>query len=123
MLSRSLFDVLRKLLRLDGMIDEAPLLCSLTANAIRICAKHIGVVAANLALVRQASQSTRSGQNAQQRQLRQADCGGAVVHEDDLVASQSQLVTASGRRAITSSENLHPGISARTFPPIPRFLP
>src|SRR5260370_34063300 len=104
------------------MIDEAPLLCSLTANAIRICAKHIGMVPADLALVREASQSARSGQDAQQRQLRQANRGGAVVHEDDLVASQSQLVTPSGRRSITRSEKLQSRMRPRVFDLIPCFI-
>src|SRR6267378_745843 len=58
---RALFDVLRELLRLNHFIDQPPLLCSLTANPIGICAEHVGMIPPHLALVRNAGQSARSG--------------------------------------------------------------
>jgi len=52
---RALFDVLGKLLRLDGVINQPPLLCSLTANTIRVGAKHVGMIATHFTLVCHAS--------------------------------------------------------------------
>src|SRR5260370_5280114 len=80
------------------------------------------MVAAHFALVRHASQSARSGQNSQQRQFRQTDRRGAVVHENNFIASQRQLVATSGRRSIAGGKKLQSRMRARVLDSVPRFI-
>src|SRR5712692_4262193 len=80
------------------------------------------MIAAHPAFVRYSSQPARSGQNTQQRQLRQTDRRRAVVYENDFITSECQLVTASSRCSIAGSEKLQSGMRACIFDPIPGLI-
>ena len=95
------------------MVYEPPLLGAISANAFGSGAEDVGKVAAHLALVDQPSQPARSGQHAQQRDLRQAHGRGAVVDHRDLVAGERQFVAAAGRRAVQRGEELEARVAAR----------
>ena len=56
-------------------VDEAPLHRLLPLHALGAGREHVGQVAADVALVDQACQSTSPGQDRQQRHLRQRDGG------------------------------------------------
>ena len=78
-----------------------------------------------LALVerhRQARQPARSEQDSQQRQFGQAHSGRTIIHQDDFIAGQRQLVPSTGCRSIAGYQELQPRISARIFDPVARFI-
>src|SRR5207245_5717331 len=95
--------------------------CS-SRSAVRVCTEQVSMIPADSSLVRHARQPARSGQNAKQGEFRQTDRGGAVVHENDFIASQRQFITPSGRRAIARSKKLQSGVCTRVFNPVPSFI-
>src|SRR5437879_1667259 len=56
-------------LRLRGVVHQLPLPCAVSAHAFARRAEHVGEVAPDLALVGNAREATRSGEDAQQREL------------------------------------------------------
>ena len=96
----------RKLLRLHDVVYQSPILGSLSAYAVLVGAKHVREILPDLSLVRQACEPARSWQNAKERKFRQADCGRAIIDEDDFVARQREFVSAACSCSIASGEKL-----------------
>src|SRR5206468_6466227 len=90
----ALLHVLGKLLGLNDFVDETPVFGALAANAVLIRAKNVGMITANFSLVGEARQPAGSGQNAQQRQLRQTYGGGTIIDQNDFIAGKSQFVAS-----------------------------
>src|SRR5438309_1951917 len=67
-------------------------------------------------------QPTRSRQNAQQRKLRQANRGGAVVNQNDFIASERQLVPSASRCSVTGGQEFETGMRAGILDPIACFV-
>ncbi|MNN33363.1 hypothetical protein D3C81_1471220 [compost metagenome] len=70
------------------------------------------MVAAHAALVGHARQAAGAGQHAEQRHFGQADRGGAVIHQQDFIASQRQFVAAAGGGAVAGGDELDAGMAA-----------
>jgi hypothetical protein len=68
-------------------------------------AEDVGEVAPHLALVHDARQAAGAGQHGQQRDLGQAHRGRGVVHQQDLVAGERQLVPAAAHAPFTAARN------------------
>jgi hypothetical protein len=71
-----------------------------------------------MALVGHAGQAAGAGQHAQQRHFGQADGAAAVVHQDDLVAGQGQLVAAAGAGAVDGGQELQAAVRAESSRPL-----
>ena len=111
-----------ELLRLDDFIDEAPVFGALAADAVGIGAEHVGVIAADFALVGHAREAAGAGQNAEQRKFGEADGGRAIVDEDDVVAGEREFVAAAGGRAVERGEKFQAGVCAGVFDSVARFI-
>ena len=103
-------------------IDQAPLDRALSLDPFGNRAEDVRKIAPHLALVDDARQSARSRQDAQQRRLRQADRGIPVVHQQDLVAGERQLVAAAGADAVDRGEELEAGVLAGVLDREPCFV-
>src|ERR1700756_4053737 len=101
-----MFNMFCKLLRLDDVVHQPPILGPLSTHAVLIGAEHVREILPNFSLVGQARESAGSRQNAEQRKLRQADCGRAVIDEDDFVTSQSEFISAACGGSVASGEKL-----------------
>ena len=73
-------------------------------------------------LVHQAPVFGGAGQHAEQRHLRQADRAGAVVHQNDFVAGQRQLVAATGASAVDGREEFQAAVLGRVFQTVAGFV-
>src|SRR5205807_2003398 len=104
------------------VIDEPPRLCTIGAHAFGGGAKHVGEVAPDLALVDEARQPARSGQDAEQRHLGQADGARSVVDHDDLVAGERELIAAAGAGAIYGGDEFEAGMRARILDAVARLV-
>ena len=104
-----------ELLRLRDVVDQFPLQGAVRAHALRGAAEHVCAIAPYLALVGQACQSAGARQDAEQRYLRQAHGGRAVVDHQDLVAGECQLVAAARHGAVHCGEKFQPVVPARIF--------
>ena len=62
------------------------------------------------------------GQDSKQRRFRQADSGVSVVHEEDLVAGERQLVSAARADAVDRGQELDAGMLARVLDREPGFV-
>jgi hypothetical protein len=107
-----------KLRRLGDVVDQAPVLGLLAAHAFDAGAEDVGQVVAHMALVGHAGQAAGAGQHAQQRHFGQADGAGAVVHQDDLVAGQGQLVAAAGAGAVDGGQELQAAVLDESSRPL-----
>src|SRR5713101_2088370 len=121
-LAGALLDVLGKLLRLHDFVNEAPVFGALAAYAVRIGAEDVGMIAADVAFVRDPRKAAGAGENAEKRKLREADGGGAVVDEDDFVAGEGKFVAAAGGGAIERGEEFEAGVRAGVFDAVARFV-
>ena len=92
-------DDLREFRVRHHLVDQLPVGGALALHAFLGGAKHVGKVAADLALVGDAGEAACARQHGEQRHLGQGDVGGAVVGQDDVVAGQRQLVAAAGTGA------------------------
>src|SRR5258708_1206878 len=63
-LAGALLDVLDELLRLNDFVNETPVFGALAANAVRIGAENVGMVAADVTFVSDAREAAGAGQNA-----------------------------------------------------------
>ena len=117
-----MFDLFGELLRLDDFVDEAPVFGALAADAVGIGAEHVGVIAADIALIGHAGKAAGAGQNAEEREFGEAHGGGAIVDEDDVVAGESEFVAAAGGRAVECGEKFQAGVSAGVFDSVARFI-
>src|SRR5579859_384623 len=95
-----------KLLRLNNVVHQTPIFCSLPAHAILVGAENVSEILANLSLVGQACEPAGSRQNAEQRKFRQADCGRAVIDKDNFVTSQCEFVPAARCGSVASCKKL-----------------
>ena len=109
-LQRALAHLLRKHLGFGNVVHEAPVFRLLSAYALGAGTKNVGQVMPHMALVGDAGQATRSRQHTEQGNLGQADRRGAVVHQDDLVTGQRQLVTTTGTGTIHGRQELQPAV-------------
>jgi hypothetical protein len=107
---------------LGDVVHQAPVLGLLAAHAFAGGAEDVGQVVAHLALVGDAGQAAGAGQHAQQRHLGQADGAAAVVHQDDLVAGQRQLVAAAGAGAVDGGQELQAAVGAAVFQAVARLV-
>ncbi len=114
-LARAPIDLVLEAARRIHGVHEPPLDRALAFHAFGDGAEHVGAVAPDLALVHDARQPAGAGQHAEQRRLRQADRTVPVVHQDDLVARQRELVAAAGADAVDGGEELDPGMLARVL--------
>ena len=121
-LARALLHALAERLRLHDLVDEPPVLRLLAAHAFAGRAEDVGVVMAHMALVGQPRQAAGAGQHAEQRHLGQADRGGAVVDQDDLVAGRGELVAAAGAGAVHRGEELETAVAARVLEAVARLV-
>jgi hypothetical protein len=113
---------LLELLRLGNGIDQAPVHGTLAAHAFGRGAEDVGQVMAHMALVGDAGQAAGARQHAQQRHLGQADGGGAVVDQHDLVAGQGQFVAAAGAGAVDRGEELQAAVAAGVLDAVAGFV-
>jgi hypothetical protein len=118
----ALLHLLGEHLRLGEIVDQAPFLGTLGADAFGQGAEDVGVVAAHAALVGDAGEAAGAGQHAEQWNFGQADRRRAVIDEDDLVASQRQLVAATGGGAVTGGEELEAGMAAGILDAVARLV-
>ena len=84
----------------DG-VHQAPVHGALPLHAFRQGAEDVGVITAHAALVHHAGQAAGAGQHTQERHLRQAHRRGAVVHQQDLIACQGQLIATTCGDTVT----------------------
>ena len=75
-----------------------------------------------MALVGQPGQSAGAGQHAEHRHFGQADCRGAVVDQDDLVARQRQFVAAAGASAVDRRQEFESAVRRCIFHPVTRLV-
>ena len=68
----ALLDMVIPLRRFHDLINQPPVFCSLALNAFRHRTKNVCKIAADFALIGYTRQPSRSGKDAQQRNLRQA---------------------------------------------------
>ena len=85
-------------------VDQPPFDRALPLHPFGHGAEHVGAVAPHLPLVHYARQPAGPRQHAEQRRLRQADRTVPVVHQEDLVARQRELVAAARARAVHGGE-------------------
>ncbi len=85
----------------------------LPANALGGRREDVGEIAPDLALVDQAREPAGAREHAEQRRLRQAHRGRAVVAQDDLVARERELVAAARGRAGKRGERRDTALGAR----------
>ncbi len=103
-------------------VHQAPFDRALAAHAFGGGAEDVGKVVANVALVGHAGQAAGAGQHAEQRHFGQADGTGAVVHQQDLVAGEGELVAAAGAGAVDRSEELQAAVARGVLHPITCFV-
>ncbi len=77
---------------------------------------------AHMALVGDAGQAAGAGQHAQQRHFGQAHGAGAVVNQNDFVASQRQLVAATSASAINRGKELQAAVGGGVFQSVARLV-
>ena len=81
-------------------IHEVPLHGALALDALGDAREHVAPIATDLALVRDAGESTGTRKDAQERHLGERDGAVAVVDEEDPVAGERELVPAARRGAV-----------------------
>ena len=96
-------------------VNKAAFNGALPADAFSERAEIVSEVAANLALVDDAGQAAGAGQDTKQGGLGQAHRSAAVVHQDDFVTRQCELVATAGTDAIDSGEEFDPAVGAHVF--------
>ena len=99
----------------DGRVDQAPLDGALALHPFGQGGERVCQVAPHFALVHHARESAGAGEDAKKRHLGQAHRRGAVVHQDDLVAGQRQLVAAARRGTVAGGQIPLPALSAGVF--------
>ena len=104
------------------LVHQPPVDGPLALDALLHGAEYVGQVPPHAALVHHAGQSTGTGQDRQQRDLRQGNRRVAVVDQDDVVGGQRQLVTAPGRRAVQRGKVDLTGIFAGILQRIARLV-
>ena len=120
--SSARFHHLGELLRLGDVVDEAPLLRPIRAHAFGGGAENIGEIAAHFALVDEAGQAAGAGQHSQKRNFRKAHGGRAVVDHRDLVASERELVAATGGGAVQRGDELESRVRRSIFEAVARLV-
>ena len=103
-------DRLLELTRRMDRVHEPPGHRALALDAFDERAEDVGEVAPHVPLVDDPRQTASAGQHAEQRRLRQAHGGVAIVDEDDLVAGQRELVAAAGADAVQRGEEPDAGV-------------
>ena len=106
----------------DHGIDQPPFGCAFALDAFLGGAEHIGMVAADPALVGDAGETAGPRQHRQERQLRQRNRRRAVVNQHDVVGRQSELIAAAGRSAVDGADRFYSGILAEILDAIARFI-
>ncbi len=76
------------------LVDQPPLHRPLALDPLPEAREDVGQVAAHVALVHHPGEPAGAGKHPEKRDLREAHRRGGVVHEQDLVAGQGQLVAA-----------------------------
>src|SRR5680860_120303 len=97
---RALGDLVIEATAGDRGVHQAPCGSGRPLDAVALRGEHVGEVLADVALVDDAGEPAGAGQDAEQGNLRQRDGRRPVVHQDQLVARQRQLVPAAGRGAV-----------------------
>ena len=105
----------------DG-IHQAPVDSTLATHAFHAGAENVGVVMAHMALVGHAGEAAGTGQHAQQRHFRQRHGRGAVIHQENFVASQGQLVATPCTGAIDGGQELQAVVAAGVFHTVAGFI-
>ncbi len=115
-------DGLRELPRLRDPVDQPPFARALAAHALGGRAEDVGEVAAHLALVDEAREPAGARQHAEQRHLGKRHRRGAVVHQDDLVAREGELVAAARARAVHRGDEADAGLLRRILDAVARLV-
>ena len=74
-------------------------------GTFRLRGEHVGKIAADVALVHEPSQSSGARQHREQRDLRQRNRRRTVVHEQDLIARERELVTTACSCSVDRGED------------------
>ena len=119
---RALLHLLRKHLGLGDIVHQAPVFGFLAAHAFHAGAKNVGQVMAHMLFVGHAGQTAGAGQHTQQRYLGQAHRAGAVVHQNDFVAGQRQLIATAGTGTVHGSQEFEPAVRRRVFQAVAGFV-
>src|SRR5207253_2010927 len=115
-------DVGGEFLRLDDLVDEPPFLRARSAHAFGRRAENVGEIVPHFALVSHARQSAGAGQHAEQRHFGQADRGGAVIDQNDLVAGERDFVAAARGRTVARRDEFEARMPARIFESVARLV-
>ena len=98
-----------------ALVHQAPFHGFFATHAFDAGAKQVGQVVAHFALVGHAGQAAGAGQHAQERHFGQAHRAGAVVHQNDFVTGQGQLVAAASAGAVDRGQELEAAVGGRVF--------
>ena len=113
---------LRKLLWLGNVIHQSPLLGLLATHAFDAGTKQISQIMANVFFVGHPGQATRAGQHTQQRHFGQAHRARTIVHQNNLITRQCQLIAAARTSAIDGCQKLEATVGRRIFQAIARLI-
>ena len=111
-----------ELARWKDCVDQPPLDRPLSLHAFGDGCKDVRQIASDSSLVHDARQATSAREHGEQRRLRKADRGIPVIDQDDLVARQRELVSATRADAVQGREKLQPAVAARVFHREPRLV-
>ena len=112
----------REVDRLRQSVYQPPVDRPLAAHAFGRRAKNIGEIAPQLALVGEPRKPAGARQDAQQRHLREAYRGGAIVDQKNLIAGKRQLVAAAGAGAVDRREEPDSVVRAGILHAVARFV-
>ncbi len=99
--------------RRHHLVDEAPIDGAPALHAFLGGAEVIGTIATHFALVDDAGQPAGAGQNGEKRHFGQRHRRGAVVHQDDVVGRERELVAAAGGSAVDDADGAQARCRAR----------
>jgi hypothetical protein len=94
----------------------------LAAHALGRRAEDVGQVVTHAPLVGEPREPPGARQYAEQRYFRQRHGGGAIVHEQDLVAGERKLVAAAGAGSVDGGDELEAGVPARVLDAVARLV-
>ncbi len=104
------------------VIDQPPFDRALAFDAFLGSAEHVGMVAADFALVGHAGEAAGAGQHGKQRQFRQRNRGRAVVDQHDVIGRQRQFIAAAGGGAVDGADRFNSGILAQILDAVARLV-
>src|SRR5687768_8710412 len=96
-------------------VNQPPFLRAFSFQTFSERGKHVGAIASHLSLVDEASEPAGSRQYAEQRHFRKRNRRVAIVNQVDLVAGDSEFVTAAGGSSIQRGEVPAPGMFGVIF--------